>query len=158
MKGALERASVALAATALLASGCGGGDTAVSFKKAGPPAPKKCVERWNRDDDALSAGRHAFSAGHDSRAGRVFHVNEPERDLVNACFVVFAANESDREYGTLGMFSSETRSISGLPQTGWRYITLLPVESEQERHGLQRSGAERANVALDKSGKVEPLE
>ena len=146
-----------LVGAALLTAGCG--SEAVSYKKAGPPAPKKCLDRFNADPTALSFGRHAHGPGHDSRAGHVFFVNKPRIGLVNTCVVVFAASESDREYGILGEFSSEIRSIeTGLLSRPWQYINVYPGATQQEKIALQRTGAEQANVALDKHGKITPLE
>jgi hypothetical protein len=152
------RAGSALVLVALLAAGCGGAE-GVSFKRGGPPAPKKCIERWNADRTSIALGKHAYSNGHDSRAGRLFFVDEPERDLKEACVAVFAASESDREYGTLGGYISETRNVnSGRLERRWRLITFYPVASQDERIALQRSGAEQANVALEESGEIKPFD
>jgi hypothetical protein len=154
----LKQAAAVFAAAALLASGGCGGDKAVSFKKGGPPAPKKCLERWNADQAAVSFGQHAYAPGHDSRAGHVFIVNRPRLGLRNACVVVFAASESDREYGTLGEFSTASTAENGPVASGWQYISNFPVESQKERIELQRRGAERANVALGEDGELAPLD
>jgi hypothetical protein len=144
-------------AAALLALGCGGGESAVAFKKGGPPAPKKCLERWNADGSARAFGQHAYAPGHDSRAGHAFLVNDRERQLVDTCVVVFAASKSDREFGTLGAFSGKAQqeeAEGGFPADSWPYITNYPVESEKERVDLQLTGAEQANVALHRDGKI----
>jgi hypothetical protein len=153
-----KQTAAAFAAAALLVLGCGGEET-TGFKKGGPPPPKRCLERWNRDEGALSFGRHAYSPGHDSRAGRVFAVKDPKRGLSDACVVVFAAKDSDREYGTLGWFNASRGSgtQTALPQPEWEVIGSLPVETQKQRIELQRSGAERANVALSKDGSLTPL-
>jgi hypothetical protein len=154
----LKRPANAFVLVTLLAAGCGGGEV-VSFKKGGPPAPKECIERWNADQTAVALGKHAYSPGHDSRAGRVFFVDEPGRDMRDACVTVFAASESDREYGSLGGYSSETRNVnSGRLERRWRLITFFPTASQDERLILQRSGGERANVALEESGTLAPFD
>jgi hypothetical protein len=144
-------------AAALLLFGCGGEGTA-AFKKAGPPAPKRCIKRWNQDETALGFGRHAYFPGHDSRAGHVFAVRDPKQGLSDACVVVFAAKDSDREYGTLGWFSSSPNpSQTALPEATWQVISYYPADSEMQRIKLQRTGAEQANVALTKDGTIAPL-
>jgi hypothetical protein len=153
-----RQVAAVFATAALLASGGCGGEEAVNFKKGGPPAPRKCLERWNADQAAVSFGQHAYGPDHDSRAGRVFFVNRPRLGLPNACVVVFAASESDREYGTLGEFSTERRTGNGPMASGWQFISRFPVESQKERFELQRSGAERANVALGEGGELAPLD
>jgi hypothetical protein len=156
-----KRAVAALVLATLLAAGCGGGggNEMVAFKKGGPPAPKQCIERWNGDRTALELGKHAYSPGHDSRAGRVFFVDEPRRELTEACVAVFAASESDLEYGTLGGFNAATRNLnSGQLERRWRQLTFYPARSPDQRVELQRSGAERANVALEESGRITSLD
>lgn len=144
---------------ALLAWGCGAdGRPAVTFKKGGPPAPRKCIERWNADSMAISFGQHAYSPGHDSRAGHAFLRNERKRGFEDTCAVVFAASESDREYGTLGAYGGPPPTVdSAAPAPTWQWITNYPVESQKQRIQLQRSGAEQANVALMKTGKIAAL-
>jgi hypothetical protein len=71
---------------------------------------------------------------------------------------VFAAPESDREYGTLGEFSTASTAENGPVASGWQYISNFPVESQKERIELQRRGAERANVALGEDGELAPLD
>jgi hypothetical protein len=127
-------------------AGCsgGGGEVAVPFKKAGPPPPARCLERYNKDSSALALGKHAYSRGHNARSARVTSVNEPENFIKHECLVVYADDENDRrEYGTLGQFSSAN---------GWLSITDFPVKSEKERIALQRTGAERANAKLNPDG------
>ncbi len=143
----------------LVAAGCGGDSGEASFKKAGPPPPPKCLERWNEDEIAAQFGRHAYSPGHDSRAARVTLLNEPAQGVEDACLVMFAASESDREYGTLGQFHTPQKADpSGLVEGGWQQVTMLPVDTPQERIALQASGSEKANAALDGDGKLSPLE
>jgi hypothetical protein len=139
-------------------AGCGGDGGAASLERAGPPAPSTCLERWNGDEAALGFGKHAYSPGHDSRGGRAFIVDDPDKGLEDTCVVVFAASESDREYGILGWFSKSERTAGEPVQGGWEVISYYPVESQQERIDLQRTGAEKANVALAADGKVTPLE
>jgi hypothetical protein len=145
----------------LVAAACGDEGTdgeTVSFKKGGPPAPRTCVDRWNADQGALAFGRHAYLPGHNSRAGRVFSIDEPRRNLKNGCVVVFAAAESDREYGTVGWFDTEAGSANtGAQGEGWRVISLLPGQTQEQLIALQRSAAEQANVALDESGAIAPF-
>ena len=138
---------------------CGGGSSQASFKKSGPPPPQQCLERWNGDEEALAAGKHAYSPGHDSRAARVTLENLPAQQLKNVCMVIFAASRSDREYGILGNYSTapkQTTDVSGLVESVWQPITYLPVDSEQERLQRQRSG-EMANSGLSEDGKLAPL-
>ena len=139
---------------ALLLSACGGGGGPVAFTKGGPPAPRKCIERWNAEEGALLFGKHAYSPGHDSRAARVFFVNDPERDLPNVCTYVFAVSDSDREFGSVGGFGGKR---PGDDRFTWQYISHYPVKSPKERIALQRSGAEQANVSLHENGKMTPL-
>jgi hypothetical protein len=88
----------------------------------------------------------------------VFLVDEPRRDLNEACVVVFAASESDREYGTLGWFSVEARNVEGgARKRPWQLITLLPGQTQDQLIELQRSGAQRANIALEESGEITPF-
>jgi hypothetical protein len=146
----MHRVAITAAVISLLAvAGCGGGgDEAVSFKKAGPPAPSKCIEKHNNDPTALELAKHAYSTGHNSRSARVFLVDKPEQGLPNSCVVIYADKETDREYGTLGQFQE------GL---GWTLITYYPVATQKERLALQRSGAEQSNAALSEDGKLTPL-
>jgi hypothetical protein len=140
------------------AAGCGGSEGSPRLIKGGPPAPAKCLERWNGDETALGFGRHAYSTGHDSRGGRVFAVDDRDRGLEDACVVVFAASESDREFGILGWFSNRERTEDGVFGGGWEVISYYPAESQRERIELQKTGAERANVALGEDGKLTPLD
>lgn len=151
--------ALALALGALSLAACGGGSGQASFKKSGPPPPPQCLERWNSDEEALAAGKHAYSTGHDSRAARVTLEDLPQQQLKNVCLVVFAASPSDREYGILGNYSAtskQTTDSSGLVESVWQPITYLPVNSEQQRIERQRSG-EMANSSLSKDGRLAPL-
>jgi hypothetical protein len=154
--------SAALAiAIALLAAGCGGGSSTVGFKKAGPPAPQECIDRFNADESARAAGRHFYSPGHDSRAGHAFFAIDPERGRTDICVVVFAARESDREYGTIGAFGGPPMPPSdadfGSGEGAWRYTTEFSFTSEKERLAVQKQGAEQANVALHRDGTIAAL-
>jgi hypothetical protein len=140
---------VALAALLGSCGGGGGGDSIVSFTKAGPPPPKRCLELWNSDQSAKDFGKHAYSQGHDSRAARVTNFNDPDIGVVRQCMVVFAAKDTDREYGTLGEFSS--------PGGGWQLITYLALPSQQQRIDLQDSGSE-ANAELREDGTLVAFE
>jgi hypothetical protein len=135
-------------AIALVLPSCGGGESLADFKKGGPPPPPKCIERWNADQSALELGKHFYSPGHDSRAGHVDRLEAPNSGQRNQCLAVFAARESDREYGTIGMFTNPA---------GWVPITDLPVESEQERLEVQRLGSLKANVQLREDGSIAPF-
>ena len=151
--------AVALAAIVLALVACGNGSSQAAFNKSGPPPPQQCLQRWNSDEEALAAGKHAYSPGHDSRAARVTLEDLPQEQLENVCMVIFAASRSDREYGILGNYSAAakpSRDSSGLIQAVWQPITYLPVNSEQERLERQRSG-EMANSGLSQDGKLEPL-
>jgi hypothetical protein len=128
-------------ASALL-SGCGGTDT-VAFKKAGPPPPAKCLKSYNRDPTAVQLGRHAYSPSHGSRAARVTTLNKPEYLLKDECLVIYADREGDREYGTLGQFTTNA---------GWTSMIDFPLRSEKQRIALQRTGAEAANAKLNSDG------
>lgn len=133
----------------LAVAGCsssGEGNT-VPFKEAGPPPPASCIERYNKDDTALSLGKHAYSLRHGSRAARVFTVFRPAHGG-RLCVVVYADVPSDREYGTLGQFSFGNQ---------WLLITEYAVGSEKERIDLQRTGAERANAKLNSDGTLTPF-
>jgi hypothetical protein len=130
--------------------GCGGGGEAVGFKRGGPPAPARCVKLWNADPTALELGKHFYSPGHDSRAAHVSIINVPEAGLRNQCLVVAAAREDDREFGTIGQFSS--------PGGGWQLINYIPDQSQEERLKIQRSGRERANAELRSDGTIAPFE
>jgi hypothetical protein len=132
-----------------LFSGCSGnGEATVPFKKGGPPPPARCIKLYNKDETALPLGKHAYSPGHGSRAARITAVNEPKYGLARQCLVIYADAESDREYGTLGEFSTDA---------GWLPMTDYPVSSEQERIALQRSGAESANAKLSPDGTLSPF-
>lgn len=149
--------ALAVAAVALVA--CGGGSGQASFKRSGPPPPPQCLERWNADEEALAAGKHAYSTGHDARAARVTLEDLPQQKLEDVCMVVFAAKPSDREYGILANYSSATgksADSSGLIEAAWHPVTYLPVSSEQERIERQRSG-EKANSGLSEDGRLAPL-
>jgi hypothetical protein len=126
---------------------CSGEAATVPFKKGGPPAPASCIERYNKDDTALSLGKHAYSLRHGSRAARVFTVFRPAHGG-HLCVVVYADVESDREYGTLGQFSFGSQ---------WLLMTEYAVRSEKERLDLQRTGAEQANAKLNSDGTLTPF-
>jgi hypothetical protein len=142
----------------MLVAGCGSGSSTVAFEKAGPPAPMECVDRWNADETALAEGQHFYSPGHDSRAGHAFLVNDPKRGLADTCVVIFAARESDREYGTIGAFGGPpTPGSDEFGSESWRYTTEYPVASQKERIALQKQGSEQANVALREDGTIAAL-
>jgi hypothetical protein len=136
-------AVVLLAAAALLVSGCGEGASA-GFTKGGPPAPAECVKDYNDDPSALTLGSHAYGTTHESRAAHVFRITSEENGLKESCAVIFAAADSDREYGILGAIEYPT---------GWDYTTQLSVTT-QKRNEIQRLGAEQANVALESDGSL----
>jgi hypothetical protein len=160
MPGRLLSAICACAILAAIAPGCGGGSSTVAFKKGGAAAPPKCLKRWNDDPEALADGKHAYSPGHDSRAGHLFGIDKPEEGLKDACVAVFAADESDREFGILGWYSvAPGKTAEGLVEGGgWDVITYYPVSSQEERIALQKKGADEANVSLGEDGKLAPLE
>jgi hypothetical protein len=122
--------------------GCGGADT-VPFKKAGPPPPAGCLKRYNKDPTAVQLGKHAYSLSHGSRAARVTRLNKPQYFLKNQCLVVYGDREGDREYGTLGQYTTNA---------GWTSMIDYPERSEQKRIALQRTGAEAANAKLNSDG------
>ena len=139
-------APILLALAAVLITGCGDGASA-GFKKSGPPAPKECVKRFNGNPQALALGSHASGEGHNSKAAHVFRITDAENGLDQSCAVIFAAADSDREYGTLGAIE-----FPG----GWDYTTQLRVTPDR-RAEIQRLGAEQANVALDSDGGLSPF-
>jgi hypothetical protein len=141
---------LAVVVAVFVVSGCGGGGSqAVPFKKAGPPPPEKCLERHNNDPTALELAKHAYSPGHNSRSARVFAVNKPEQGLADACVVIYADAESDREYTTLGQFTEGPE---------WTIITYYPLPTQKERIALQKSGAEQSNAQLTEDGKLRPFQ
>ena len=145
MHGWRKPAAPLVACVVLSLSGCGDGD-GVAFKKAGPPAPRACLERWNADENATSFGRHAHAAPHNSRAAQVFRV-AVEEGSPRECAVVFAVSESDREYGTVGEVS-----YSG----GWELMNYFSALGDP---GVaQRKAARNANAQLDSDGRLTPLE
>jgi hypothetical protein len=140
-----SHSGVLLALAALLVSGCGG--TSAAFTKAGPPAPKDCVSRFNNSATALALGSHAYGQGHNSRAAHVFKITDAENKLDQACAVIFNAANSDREYGILGAIEYPF---------GWDYTTQLKA-SPDKRAEIQALGASQANVALESDGGLGPL-
>ena len=130
-----------LAVASLVGTGCGD-DASGGFEKGGAPAPRECVERYNENPGAHALGTHAYGTGHDSRAAHVFRITDSENGLERSCAVIFAAMDSDREYGTLGAIEYPS---------GWDYTTRLRVTPDR-RAEIQRLGAEQANVALESDG------
>jgi hypothetical protein len=120
----------------------------VGFKKGGSPADPQCIRRYNASPVAVSGGAHAYTPGHDSRAGHVFRITKREVPLVRSCAVIFATRDSDREYGILGEIEFLTAGWDGLAN-----LSVTPTERAQ----IQRKGAEEANVALKPDGTIVPL-
>jgi hypothetical protein len=141
------RYSSFLALATLLAVGCGGGG-GPAFTKAGPPAPKDCIRRFNSSPQALTLGLHAYGGGHNSRAAHVFKITDQANSLDNACAVIFNAANNDREYGILGAME--------FPGLGWDYTTQFEA-TPSKRAAVQALGARQANVALLSDGKLGPL-
>jgi hypothetical protein len=140
---------IAVVSCLALLFGCGGSaETTVGFKRAGPPPPQACVKKFNESPTAIAAGSHAYSPGHDSRAGHVFKMTDRSVPLLNSCVVVFAAKDSDREYGILGEVDFLTAGWDGMAN-----LSLTPAE----RAALQRKGAEQANIELREDGTIVPL-
>jgi hypothetical protein len=123
------------------------GEDTSTFRKGGPPAPPECVKRYNDNPDAHRLGQHAYGQGHESRAAHVFRITDPENGLRQRCAVIFAAAQSDREYGLLGAIDYPG---------GWNYTTELRATPEK-RVEIQKLGAEQANVALESDGKIAPF-
>jgi hypothetical protein len=142
-----KSSTILLVSIAALSAGCSGQAATVPFKKAGPPPPTSCIERYNKDETATLLGKHAYSLRHGSRAARVFTVFKPAHGG-HLCVVVYADVDSDREYGTLGQFNFGNQ---------WILLTEYDVSSEKERLDLQRTGAERANAKLSSDGKLSPF-
>lgn len=130
-----------LAATVICVAGCGDGGGA-GFEKSGSPPPRECVKRYNENPAATRLGLHAYAPGHESRAAHVFRITSPENGLERSCAVIFAARDSDREYGVLGAID-----YTG----GWDYTTQLSA-TPAKRAEIQRLGSEQANVALGSDG------
>ena len=139
-------APVLLALVATLAGGCGGGSSD-AFTKAGPPAPKDCIRRYNNNTAALALGAHAYGPGHDSRAAHVFKLTDAANKLKQSCAVIFNAANTDREYGILGAIEYPF---------GWDYTTQLQA-TPQKRAEVQKLGAEQANVSLQSDGSLGTL-
>jgi hypothetical protein len=136
---------LAWAAVALSACGGGSDNEGVTFKRGGPPPPAPCIERWNRDQEAIKDGLHAYNPPHDSRAARVFDLGDEYPELNGRCAVVFAVAESDREYGAVGWFDS----------TGtWDVMVFIPSATPEERAEIQRRAREGANARLLESGRL----
>jgi hypothetical protein len=141
---------ITLLVCAGLLSGCGGGSggSTVEFRRAGPPPPEECLKKFNESPGALQAGAHTYRTGHESRAAHVLRMTDSKIRVPNGCVVVFAARESDREYGILGLVEL---------QTGWgsmAYLSLTP----KERAALQKKGVEQANAQLREDGTIAPFE
>jgi hypothetical protein len=141
---------LALAATALVVAlgGCGGSSLA-PFTKGGPPPPPDCIKKWNADQQALGLGKHFYAQGHDSRAAHVVNLDIEGGSLKNSCLVVMAARDSDREYGTIGMFTDQTGH--------WELISYLPLDSEQKLLEIQATGSKQANSELKDDGSIAPF-
>jgi hypothetical protein len=139
-------APVLLVLAAMLAGGCGGGSSA-GFTKAGPPAPRDCVRRYNSSPAALALGTHAYGGTHNSRAAHVFKITDQENQLAQSCAVIFNAADSDREYGILGAVEFPF---------GWDYTTQLKA-TPQKRAEIQKLGAEQANATLESDGSLGSL-
>ena len=139
MRSRSSPALLSLVLAVLLVTGCG--DSA-GFKKSGQPPPRECVKRYNDNPAAIALGLHAYGGGHDSRAAHVFRITDEQNGLEESCAVIFAASDSDREYGLLGAVDYPS---------GWDYTTQLQV-TPQKRAEIQRLGAEQANVALESDG------
>lgn len=138
---------VLLALVAALAGGCGGGGSSAGFTKAGPPAPRDCVRRYNNNTAALALGAHAYGPGHNSRAAHVFKITDEGNQLDQSCAVIFNAADTDREYGILGAMEFPF---------GWDYTTQFQA-TPQKRAELQKLGAEQANVSLQSDGSLGTL-
>jgi hypothetical protein len=141
MRSRSSPATLALLVGVLLVTGCGGGP---GFKKSGPPPPSECLKRYNENPAATALGAHAYGGGHNSRAAHVFRITDEQNGLEKSCAVIFAAADSDREYGLLGAIDYPV---------GWDYTTQLQVTPEK-RAEIQRLGAEQANVALEPDGSL----
>jgi hypothetical protein len=141
-----QPATILIVLAGLLVTGCGNGASA-GFTKAGPPAPRDCVRRYNGDPTALSLGTHAYGQGHESRAAHVFKITDEENGLDQSCAVIYNAADSDREYGILGAME-----FPG----GWDYTTQLRT-TPAKRAEIQALGADQANVALESDGGIKPF-
>jgi hypothetical protein len=139
-------APVLIALVATIAGGCGGG-ASTGFTKAGPPAPKDCIRRYNNNTAALALGAHAYGPGHNSRAAHVFKLTDQANQLKQSCAVIFNAANSDREYGILGAMEFPF---------GWDYTTQFQA-TPQRRAEIQKLGAEQANVSLQSDGSLGTL-
>jgi hypothetical protein len=146
VKATWEPATILLIFAGLLVTGCGSGASS-GFTKAGPPAPRDCIRRYNGDPAALSLGTHAYGQGHDSRAAHVFKITDEENRLDQSCAVIYNAAESDREYGILGAMEFPS---------GWDYTTQFRT-TPAKRAEVQALGAEQANVALESDGSLKPF-
>jgi hypothetical protein len=136
------------AALAVALSACGGSSLA-PFTKGGPPPPPDCIKKWNADEQARSLGKHFYSQGHDSRAAHVVNLDIKGQAETKGCLVVAAARDSDREYGTIGMFTDQTGA--------WQLISYLPLGSEQKLLDIQKTGSTQANAELNEDGSLAPF-
>ncbi len=128
--------------------GCGG-SSVPQFTRAGPPPPPDCIKKWNADQQARGYGRHFYSQGHDARAAHVVNLDIEGTALKKGCLAVAAARDSDREYGTLGMFTDQTGA--------WQLISDLPLGSEQKLLEIQATGSDQANSELKDDGSLAPF-
>jgi hypothetical protein len=144
---AAATATVAIA-LAVAVAGCGGSSLA-PYTKGGPAPPEDCIKKWNADEQALSLGKHFYAQGHDSRAAHVVNLDIEGTNVKEGCLVVMAARDSDREYGTIGMFTDQT----GV----WQLISDLPLPSEQKLLEIQATGSKQANCELKDDGSIAPF-
>jgi hypothetical protein len=127
--------------------GCGGGETASSS----PPIPHDCLQSWNSERASLEFGKHVYGE-HRSKRAQVALV-EPARGSFNVggdetCAVVFAVEESDPEYGDVGLV---------VTKFGWASLRELARGDAGRLNALQREATEAPNANLFPDGTLDSL-
>jgi hypothetical protein len=127
--------------------GCGGGEEASSA----PPVPDDCLQSWNSESASLTFGRHVYDE-HRSKRAQVRLV-EPARGSFNiagdeTCAVVFAVEESDPEYGDVGLV---------VTKFGWASLRELARGDVGHLNAIQREATEAPNANLFPDGTLDPL-
>jgi hypothetical protein len=142
--GAVLAAGLLLAGLiAIVVSGSGADDG------GGAPAPRRCLEAWNSDAEAIAVGRHNsishgygdVQVGHMPEEGSTSLSSEPG---AGECAVVFAAEQLDPEPEAAGeiQLDGEWVPLSGLLDP--------PTLAE-----LQRAALDAANATVTPEGDLE---
>lgn len=144
-------AAAAAAAALVLLAGCGGDGAGASATEV-PAIPKDCLQSWNSETASLAYGRHVYGS-HRAKQAQVLLV-EPSEDAINvkgdqACTVVFAVDESDYEYGDVGLV---------VTSFGWASMRELGRGDTSLLTELQAAAYEAPNVNLFPDGTLGAVE